>query len=102
MFWKKEHLLLRSKCSIFHNILKNLTFQKCLGGVKGKLMILKKQLKKIMANKKTVFSMFDTVHLASEYRFSQVKLTIVKYLFTKGEKQYQLKVSRCILRDQRQ
>ena len=23
-----EHLLLRSKCSIFHNILKNLTFQR--------------------------------------------------------------------------
>ena len=28
ILWKMEHLLLRSKCSIFHNILKNLTFQR--------------------------------------------------------------------------
>ena len=26
--WKMEHLLLRRKCSIFHNILENLTFQR--------------------------------------------------------------------------
>ena len=28
MLWKMEHLLLRSKCSIFHNILKKFTFQR--------------------------------------------------------------------------
>ena len=28
ILWKIEHLLLRSKCSNFHNILKNLTFQR--------------------------------------------------------------------------
>ena len=28
ILWKMEHLLLRSKCSIFHNIFKNLTFQR--------------------------------------------------------------------------
>ena len=29
MLWKMEHLLQKSKCSIFHNIFKYMTFQKC-------------------------------------------------------------------------
>ena len=38
ILWKMEHLLLRSKCCIFHNILNNLTFQrhpKALVWIKG-------------------------------------------------------------------
>ena len=33
LLWKMEHLLLRSKCSNFHNILKNLTFQRSPKGL---------------------------------------------------------------------
>ena len=29
ILWKMEHLLIRSKSSIFHNIFKSLTFQRC-------------------------------------------------------------------------
>ena len=35
ILWKMEDLLLRSKCSIYHNILKNLTFQKAFVWIKG-------------------------------------------------------------------
>ena len=35
ILWKMKHLLQKSKCSIFHNILKCMIFQMHYDGVKG-------------------------------------------------------------------